>query len=68
MKSLANSSKLVHRGGPSLVICGKDLEYGGKLDRISGLNIVNLTQLRSNICHRTKYFVQQSQTFDSKLG
>jgi hypothetical protein len=41
---------------PSLVICGKDLDNGGKLDRISGLNIVNLTLLRSNICYRSRYF------------
>jgi len=41
---------------PSLVICGKDLDNSGKLDRISGLNIVNLTLLRSNICYRSKYF------------
>jgi len=33
----------MHRGDAHLVICGKHLEYGGKLGRISGLNIVNLT-------------------------
>ena len=45
----------MHREGPHLVICGKHLVNGGKLDRISGLNIVNLTQQsRSKICNERK--------------
>ncbi len=52
----------MHRGEAHLVICGKHLVNGGKLDRISGLNIVNLTLSRSNICYRT---ITRSNLYDN---
>ena len=34
------SRKLVHSDYPHLIICGKALAKGGKLGKISGLNVV----------------------------
>lgn len=47
MLELANRVQVVHRQRQHLRICGKYLADGGKLARISGLNIVNLTRIRS---------------------